>query len=367
MFSKTLTSHKGFFFKLFPPPHFLMMPSFGLNISDHSIRVLELIHGPKTKLGRFGSEPIPEGVIKNGTINNREALKEVLRSVKKKYDISFVRSSLPEEKAYSFKLQIPNSLDEDQIRSNIEFKLEDSVPLSVKESLFDYNIIPESSTKNHVGVGVSVLPQKVVADHTDLLHEAGLIPISFEVEAESIARAVIKEGDLGTYMIVDYGRTRTSFSVVSRGVVRYTSTADIGGELLEDIVKKNTGVSTEEVQKLKNEKGLVQDVEYPELYMSLANIVSVLKDEINKRYIFWHTHKEDDGEMKEKIQKIILVGGNSNLFGLDDYLSSGLKVKVERANVWSNISFDDDVIPPISFGDSLSYASAIGLSLIESI
>ena len=99
--------------------------------------------------------------------------------------------------------------------------------------------------------------------------------------------------------------------------------------------------------------------------MSLANIVSVLRDEINKRYIFWHTHKDSNGKVGDKIQKIILVGGNSNLYGLEDYLSSSLKVKVERADIWKNVFIEDGKIPPINFNDSMSYASAVGLALRE--
>jgi len=97
-----------------------------------------------------------------------------------------------------------------------------------------------------------------------------------------------------------------------------------------------------DAEKIKNEKGLMRDSKNPELYMSLANTVSALKDEINKRYNYWYTHKDNYGKIGNQIKKIILVGGSSNLFNLDDYLSSSLKIKVERADVWSNVSLAID-------------------------
>jgi len=97
--------------------------------------------------------------------------------------------------------------------------------------------------------------------------------------------------------------------------------------------------------------------------MSFVNVVSALRDEINNMYIYWHTHKYEEGKVGDKIKKIILVGGNANLLGLDEYLSSSLKVRVEKADVWSNVSFPEGYIPPINFYNSLSYASAIGLAL----
>ena len=274
---------KNLFLRLFPPPHFLMMPAVGLNISDHSIKIFELKHEYKLSIHQFGEEAIPDGVIKSGTINDKEALKKVLIAIKKKYKVTFVRISLPEEKAYVFTTTVPKGLDNKQMRANIEFQLEDNVPISSNEAFFDYTIILDGNNYGDTNVSVSVLPQKVVASFLRLFEEAGLIPLSFEIEAESIARAALSPEDTATYMIVDYGRTRTGFSVISGGAVRYTSTAEIGGDPITEIITKHFKVSPKEAEDFKNDKGLVKDPENPELYMSLANIVSVLRDEINKR------------------------------------------------------------------------------------
>jgi len=188
MFSEYIKTAKKNFLNFFPTPRFLAMPAFGLNISDHSVKVLELIPGPKMKLGKFGDEQIPDNVVKSGSINKKDILKEVLESIKKKYDLSLIRVSLPEEKAYVFKLKVPNTDDEKQIRSSIEFQLEENVPISVEEALFDYVLIPGSLTKNNMEIGVSVLPRKIIASYINLFNDVGMMPLSFEVEAESIAR-----------------------------------------------------------------------------------------------------------------------------------------------------------------------------------
>ena len=62
---------RGLFNILFPTPKFLTIPSIGLDISDESIRFMELIHGNKfIKLGRYGERKIPLGVIESGKIKN---------------------------------------------------------------------------------------------------------------------------------------------------------------------------------------------------------------------------------------------------------------------------------------------------------
>ena len=332
MFKELLLKIKENFLYFVPPPEFLRMSHVGLNVSDHSIKILELKRGRGGyKLSYFNDEPIAEGIIKSGNINDRDALREAFQRIKKKYNLSFVGVTLPEEKAYVFRLKVPKTTNDKEIRSNIEFQLEDNVPLSINEALFDYEVIPQDSDRQHMYVSVHVLPQKVVASYVSLLKDVGITPLYFEIEADSIARSVIKRNDPSTFMLVDYGRTRTGFSVVGRGVVRYTSTAEIGGDSITKIIMDQFKVSAKEAEKIKNEKGLFRDEENPELYMSLANAVSVLRDEINKRFIFWHTHKVEGKE--DPIKEIILVGGNSNIFGLEEYLSSSLKVKVERANI----------------------------------
>lgn len=362
MVIKSLDESKDFFLHTFPTPRFLTMPAVGLNLSDHSIKILELIpNGPNFKLGRYGDEKIPDGVINNGTINDKKALKEVLFALKRKYSLKFVSVSLPEEKAYVFRTEIEKSEDKKEIRNKIEFQLEENVPISSNEAIFDYKIIPNESDDGKLKVSVSVLPQKVVASYVSLFHEVGLVPVSFEIEAESIARAVIKSGDMGTYMIVDYGRTRTGFSVISHGVIRYTSTINIGGESLVEAIQKHSNVSREEAEEIKMEKGLNRGNK--KLSIALSNIIADLEEEINKQYVYWHTHKDNEGQVGEKIQKIILSGGNSNFPGLDEHLAAKMKIKVEKANVWANVFSLDKVTPSIKLGDSLSYASAVGLAL----
>ena len=65
----------------------------------------------------------------------------------------------------------------------------------------------------------------------------------------------------------------------------------------------------------------------------------------------------------EKIDKIILCGGGANLAGLPEYLSFGVKIPAELANVWGNTISFEKTIPEIPFRKSLSYATAVGLAM----
>ena len=347
--------------KFFPIPKFLTMSSVGFDISDHSIKFVELKKTSKGLfLGKFGKQKIPKGVLELGKIKDTKKLIKILNDLRHKYNLNLIRVSLPEEQVYIFNIILPK-IKNKEIRNTIELQLEDHIPISANESVFDYNIISEQDDKYNIQV--VVLSREVIESYLDIFKQSGLTPVSFELEAQASSRAVIPEGDQGTYMIVDFGDTLTGVSVVSQGIVSFNSTIDIGGSLLTEMVQKGLKIDFDEAEKLKKKYGLKKNLDNKELFPILLSSVSVLRDEINKHYVYWHTHKDENGKDKKKIDKIILCGGNSNLIGLSDYLSTSIRTSVRIADVWININSFSNDIPEITFNDSLGYATAIGLSL----
>lgn len=357
--------NKSFLSKILPPPKFLAMPSAGIDISDSSIHLIELAQKRNNKiLNRFGEYIIPEGVVLGGEVKDVKALSKILAKIKKDYDIHFVRASLPEEKAYLFQTRVPNNIPENDIFNILEFKLEEYVPLSSSESVLDYDILPKhNNDAGHLDVGVVVYPKQTIEQYTTAFVDAGLTPLSFEIETQAMTRSVTKDGDDGTYMIVDYGRTKIGFSVVSDGVLSFTSTLEINEDELTNAFVKYLNVETNEINRIKDEEGLINNHGSKELYSTLISIAESLKDNINKHYKYWKTRVDESGNKVDTIEKIILCGGNSNLAGLTEFLSGSLKMPVERANVWVNVFKFDDFIPEMNRLQSLSYATAIGLAL----
>ena len=348
---------------LFPPPKFLTMPSAGLDISDRRVRFLEFVKGKKgLEVKRFGEMEIPEGIIVSGSIKRPEELHSILSKFREKYNLEFVRVSLPEERAYLVKMEIPN-VSMDELRDSIAFRLEDHVPIHANEAVFDYQVIQKSNKKtNNIEVLVSVFAEKEVRGYVDMFDGTGMIPVSFEIEAQAITRAVVPFENKEACMIVDIGRTRTGVSILSDGVVRFTSTIDIGSETITNAVEKSFSVTHEKAEEIKNSKKISKSTADKEFFLATISTLSILQDEINKLYIYWHTYRQG-GEKEKKIKKLILCGGGANLKGLEDYLAANLRVKVEIANPWVNVNSFDNYVPDIHFSKALGYTAVIGLAL----
>ncbi|OGI71355.1 hypothetical protein A3B84_00630 [Candidatus Nomurabacteria bacterium RIFCSPHIGHO2_02_FULL_35_13] len=349
------------FNRFFPTPKFLELPSFGLDISDESIKFMELVKTKKgIKVNHYGEKKIPAGIIESGKIKDLKQMEEVLVSLRKEEGIKSVRVSLSEEQVYIFNLKL-EKLGLENIRESIELSLEEYIPISAQDAIFDYELLSED--EQSLKLQVAAISKNVIEEYLSVFKNSRISVKSFELEAQAISRSVIKKGDLETYMIVDFGKKHTGIFIISRGIIIFTSTLDVGGRMLSEMIEKNFKISFEEAEKKKKEFGLRRNATNREVFSVLLNGVSILRDEIVKHFLYWHTHKDEEGKDRPLIKKVILSGGDSNLIGLSEYLSVSMKINVEIANVWVNITDTGKYVPEISLDESLKFASALGLAL----
>ena len=311
------------FFKLFPPPKFLEMPYAGIDISDSSVHCLMYRH---THLGlmidRFGSRPLPKGIVEAGIIHDEKTLINVVKSLADELKVTYVKASLPEERMYLFKTEVPDGTAA-EIHENIELRLDENVPLPPSEAVFYFDIIRDPLSKGKHTASVSVAPQKFVESYLSVLEAAGLLPLSFEVVPKSLARAIIPSADTDTKLIIHLMENKAGFYIVDEGVVLFTST-----------VPWNRGDALNE-----------PDIEP----------ISV---EMRKVYGYWAEHGQGEG-----VSEIILCGRDaSRMSGV--LIKAGHSLSKTRvADVWVNAFSYDAYIPPILYDQSLEYAVAAGLAL----
>ena len=352
------------FTRLVPPPRLLTMPAIGLDISDESVKFVELTQGKQgVRLGTYGRMIVPKGTIVDGGVQEPKKLVELLKKLRKDCNVHYVHASLPEEHAYLFQTEVKNDIPYNQLRTAIEFKLKENVPLSPEEVVFDFMFIPNTASKTNHTVSVSVYPREIVQMYVDVIVEAGITPLSLEIEGEANARAVIDPKKQESVMIVDIGMLGTELSIVNNGIMAFTTSLEVSGDDFTKVIQKYLDVSYEEAEKAKEQRGFVKSKENNELFEGLLGTVSVLRDDINKHLAYWQMHNTGRTVGKQDVERIILTGGGANLKGLEEYLSVTMSVPVSTANVWTNISTFDDYVPPMDRMKSLSYTTAIGLAL----
>ncbi len=302
----------------------MVMKHAGLDISDDAISCIEYSsHAPNLRIHKYSSIDLPESVIDSGEIKNDKLLIENLAKMDKSLSLNYVKVSVPEEKSYLFQTDITTT-DPVAIAQNIEFKLEENVPLPVSEAVFYFDILPMSVTGGKLRASVSVVPKVYIEKIITMLRTAGLSPIAFEVVPKSIARAVLSKSIEDSVMVVNIMNKKTGIYIVCGGVVCFSSTVSWGNVSVE-----NTNIKT-------------------------------LLDELVRVNSYWLSHHSDSA----KLGQLILVGNDCQKHESQiGEAVAGVNLVVSIGNVWTNAFSLDSYIPPIVKEQSLRYAVAAGLAM----
>ena len=345
----------------FAPPAYLTMPAAGVDIGAGSVKsMLFAQHFGECTVRSYNKNELAEGIIVDGEIEKHAELVAVLRAVRLRERIHFAHASVPEKKAYLYQILVPEEGKAD-LRAAVEFSLESHVPIPAKDAHFDFEIVRE--VPEGTVLSVTVYAKRLVESYQKAFADAGIGLLSLEMESQAMGRAVVHDDDRDHVMMaIDFGRQTTRFTVYDHGVAGYAATVEVGGDSLTSAAMKHFGVTAEEAEVIKNEKGFLHGEDNRELYEAMMTTVSVLKDEIYQNVSYWN-NSSDEGVPRTPIERMVLVGGNANLKGLPEYLSRALDLPVRTASVWDNAFSLDRYIPEIPRNHSLEYATTIGLAL----
>lgn len=352
--------------RVFPSPQSMSFASVGIDVSDTSLKYIQFerkhAHNKYLVLKYWGDIDVPPGVVERGNVHDEEKLAEVLRQVRARTGTRYVHISLPEERAYLFETVVAKDASPKDIHGLLEFKLEENVPLSPRDAYFDYDVVGVDKETGMLRVAVAVYAQSTINSYYTACERAELVPLSFEIEAQAIARSSVPLGHEQTALVVDFGKTRMGVGIVHRGVLMYTSTIEIAGAQMSQDLRGALGdVPEAELTQLKNTKGLSRIKGNEAVADICEKFAQNIAEELSVRIHYWHTRGIDTDE--RQIKRVILCGGSANLFGLPEYLSERLDIKTERAHVWDNAFSLEKSIPPITRKYSYGYATAIGLAL----
>lgn len=312
----------------FPTPEYLLISNSGLAVSDEGVKFVQFRQGllsSNLELAQHEQISLSEGVVQAGYIQDPDKLGLVLKDLSSRYGIRHVYATLPEERAYLFTAVI-DRVPTEGLRDAVAFILEENVPLSLSDAVFDFDIVedlPESKTMKLI---VSVLSKKVVDFYIQVFESSGITPVSFDIESQAIARALVPKGEMKTQMIINLEKHKTGFYVVEDEVVQFTTTLPYAGT-------------------------------------ASSPHLNDLKTEMRKVLTFWSARSTKSGLPPRAIEKILLCGRGSLDKAFVTALMADCSVPHTSANPWTNVSHGKGELPKDLLESQLDYVSAIGLAL----
>ena len=335
------------FLEFFPTPTFLNFSGTGIDFSSEGFRYVDFSRDEKGyKLKNFGFEKIEE----KDFLRSEKAVSLLSKISNKK--IKYVKVIVPEESSYLFILPIEGNGT--SAREEIEFHLEENVPLLPSNTVFDYKFFYEDGKRFAV---VTAISQDTVSTYVDFFEKNKIKPISFIPESHALSRDLIKKDEKGVNLIVHISKNKTVIAVAKDRIIRFSSAIQFGGEMITEAIAKYCQIPLDQAEDIKNKEGFSMKTEDHDCFLALGNAISVIRDEIERVIIYWQTNNERNGI----VEKIIISGSNANMPGLVDHLSESLRIKVEKGDVWLNFPRYKKEVPEIPLEDSLSFAALLGI------
>ncbi|MFA5961143.1 MAG: type IV pilus assembly protein PilM [Parcubacteria group bacterium] len=335
---------------------------FGVDLGDLFVKVLQLeSDGAHDRIRSYAVAPIPAGSMEEGRIVDKQKVAAALRSAvagvgPKKINTKKAFCSLPESKVFLRVISIPN-MEQSEIGEAIKWEIEASIPLSVDQVYYDWQLIGNFAGKQNIlTVAIS---KEIIDDLLEVFELAGIEVHGLEAESIATARSLIngstEEGRVS--LIVDLGSRRTNFVVAEDNLPFFSSSIPFSSNGVTDAIAKTLGINNEEAEKIKISQGVGCCHDDDSVFNSIRSYLEGLSVEIEKTIDFY----QNINTVSKDVDRIIICGGAS-LKGLVPYLAKRLGHGICIGDPWVNLDFGSR-LPIINKERSLQFATAIGLAM----
>jgi len=313
----------------------------GLDISTTAIKIVELSKsGSNYKLDSYVVEHLPQGLMVDQAIADKEKVGELLESAfkKGKFSCRQVAVAVSGIAATSKIVQVGADLSNKEIEEQISGIAADHIPYPIEEVALDFEIIGPSDLLDEDGgkqrdVLISACRSEVIDDYLEVLGYADLEAKVVEVGIHSIERAggLIDDIALGKNIaLFDIGAINTSLHVFNKGTIIYSRDQGFGGNNLDELIASKYGLSVEDAEINKRIGKLPNSYE--------SEVLSGFREQIAQQLarslqFFFATGQFD------YIDGVLLTGGTSLLSRIVPYLEGELEIDVAIANLFDKTEF----------------------------
>ena len=284
----------------------------------------------------------PEGSIEDGKIINEKDLVNTIKInlkknlVKAKEAICTTGSST----IISRDISIP-IVAEDEMETVIRYEIEQYLPIKLDDYIIQYTVLDKvlEADGEKYKVNVVSYPKVTAEGYYDLLTELDLTPLALDVNFNSLKKLLQHSGinnNGGTVAFVDMGATSINVTIFNQGKLDFTRIIKYGGDSIDYALSTKLDMSIKSTESEKIEKADLKDIgEYDVLNNALKETMDEILDELERILQFYNNQS-----VTNRINKVIIYGGTSNIGGLDSYMEEKSGIKTERITNLNNVEFE---------------------------
>jgi len=332
--------------------------SFGLDISDRSIEIIELDKFFRFSVSTYGRVELPAGIVENGKIINQSALAEKLKQLLKdakprKVSTNKVIVSLPESQVFVQCFVMDATLKSAALVKAIEERVPLFLPFNIDKTYWDFMEKPLADKKNKLIMFFGV-PKDIANSYVKFCNSIGLEVTSLCLESLSLARVMLRSSPKQS-LIMDIGARSTSLSFFdSNDKINMSINVPIAGDHMTEAVENKLKVENQEAESLKVKFGFKDDSGN-----NILPIISPLMNDIleeTKKAISYY-----EETYNQSLEDVYIIGGSSLLPSIKETIKKGLNREVQESVSGYNFNLNSLTGGVKSFP---LYANVIGLGML---
>lgn len=270
-------------------------------------------------------------------------------------------------------IEIPVAKKE-EMDSIIKFQMERYLPIMFEDYIMQYKVLEEFEDEGvkKAKVTVVVYPKVMAEGYYNLVKELKGNAVALDISSNSINKLFthdIKVNDENysleeTVAVIDLGYDFINVNIISKGNVQFTRIITYGGSHIDIEIAKQLFISEEEAESKRLEDCNLETDSLSDMQNSLVS--DIAKEHIRnwtqeiERMVNYYKNK-DKGN---KVDKVYIYGGISNLKGIEKFIKDALNLPVIKIHSLSNVKFskiNESKIDPFKLDLELSqYLNAIG-------
>ncbi|MBY6037043.1 pilus assembly protein PilM [Fictibacillus nanhaiensis] len=161
-----------------------------LIIQDHVIRYLDLRQPELLEVKSSGERYLPEGIIQDGVIMDRETLLLLLEECVNDWGIKGreVQFLIPDSKLVIRKQQIPVDHMDDEIKGYLYMELGRTIHLPFEDPVFDYVLLEKDIERREILLFAA--SEQMVTEYSALMEDAKLKPVAADASCVALYRLI---------------------------------------------------------------------------------------------------------------------------------------------------------------------------------
>jgi type IV pilus assembly protein PilM len=307
--------------------------TFGLDIGSSAVKVVQLSEARKAyslrahSIVRLPPQAITDGMIKDPPIVV-DTIKEAVSRAKVKTTEAAI--SVSGRELIVKKVDLPR-VSRKELAGAIQLEAEHHIPFAIDEVFLDYQVIGESN--NTMELLLTAVKKSKITDYIAVTEEAGLNPVVVDLDGFALENQhEFNHGtaDTDAVALIDIGAAVMKTNVIRGGRSLFARDIPFGGNNYTQAIAQHLGLSFDKAEAAKTRND--QSVKWDDLIPPLEAVSRELSLEVQRTFDYFASSAES-----ERISRIVLSGGGSQLAGLDEFLSSTWGIPVESARPFQNI------------------------------